>query len=224
MAVQRSIDEWRDLCEQITGGHILDAGKRAMVDSGIESVVRHLRPHGLPVPGSVVLDVGCGNGRIAMGLVEDDITYIGLEPSPEAVAFCRMAFAPWPYFRFEHLDVEARRYTRANRTPPERVVWPVASETVDLVLMFSVFTHIPSREGTLRAVSEARRVLRLGGLFLSTWFRCPPHKPFCGDAHVAWPQDDIETFLYGWERVADWGGTEADWGDQWHILSCKREA
>ena len=102
----------------------------------------------LLAPESCILDVGCGYGR-ALGLLFDRGYHnlIGLDPAPAMVAMARERF---PAITFEEIQ-----------SPPHI---PLADNSVDAVMLFSVLTCVPTDEGQRALIEETRRVLRIGGL------------------------------------------------------------
>jgi len=124
-------------------------------------------------PGMSLLDVGCGAGRMAAPLrayLGSDGRYVGIDVVPEAIAWCRKALAGGdPRLRFEHLDVRNARYNPDGAMDPTAVRFPVADSTFDLVLVASVFTHMPA-DAVERYLHEIARSLRPGGACLATFF------------------------------------------------------
>jgi len=100
-------------------------------------------------PGSRILDVGCGYGRV-LGLLFDRGYHnlIGVDPAPAMIASARDRF---PAIAFEELN-----------SPPH---FPVADASVDATLLFSVLTCVPTDVGQQAIAKEVGRVLRPGGLF-----------------------------------------------------------
>lgn len=107
-----------------------------------------LRAHGFAGRGRG-LDAGCGTGGTLDWLAASfpALRATGLDLSPEAVAIAAR---------------DARR--RVLLAAVEAL--PVASGGVDLVLSLDVLQHLPPGAARGRALAEARRVLRPGGLLL----------------------------------------------------------
>jgi len=101
---------------------------------------------------ATLADVGCGAGFLALPLAR-------LHPRARVLAVDR---------RRDSLDLVASRAAKAGLANIETVLadatcLPFADESVDAVLMASVFHDIPDRAA---ARDEVRRVLRPGGTFL----------------------------------------------------------
>lgn len=128
--------------------------------------------HGLTETSSVI-DVGCGYGRLAIGIVDAlpyHGQYLGFDILVRPIAWCaghmtRVA----PNLTFRHLDVRNDRYNPRGRIDPAAMRFPARSGSYDVAAVFSVFTHL--HEPAIRHyLAEIWRVLRPGGVAVSTWF------------------------------------------------------
>jgi SAM-dependent methyltransferase len=120
-------------------------------------------------PGSDVLDVGCGIGRMARPLAGYLTTgrYCGFDVNEMAIRWCRAHYPPG--FRFEVADLHNARYHPSGRQSAREYRFPYPDDTFDVALMASVVTHLLEPEAD-RYLAEARRVLRPGGRLLATFF------------------------------------------------------
>lgn len=120
-----------------------------------------------------VLDVGCGVGRIAVQLTRylaPEGRYVGFDVGAAGIAWCREAVAPLhPGFSFLHLDLFHPLYNPAGTLASTRQHWPVPDESMDVVCLTSVFTHLTAEE-TRHYLREIARVLKPDGRCLGTWF------------------------------------------------------
>lgn len=124
-------------------------------------------------PDAAVLDVGCGYGRLALGLASGDIhrgSYVGFDILRKHVKWCQKNItAVDPRFRFAHIDARNERYNPSGAVDPDRVRFPVGPEHADLASVFSVFTHL--HQSTIQHyLRELRRTLKPGAIAVSTWF------------------------------------------------------
>ncbi len=99
--------------------------------------------------GERVLDLGCGEGGFAAAAAEARASEVlGVDVAQAAV---RRAHARHPELRFEQVEPGGRL--------------PLEDASIDLVWCSEVLKHVLD---TARLLSEARRVLRSGGLLLAT--------------------------------------------------------
>jgi SAM-dependent methyltransferase len=116
------------------------------------------------MPGQRVLDLGCGEGAFTAALAEAGTEGVGVEVAARAVERARAAH---PGLDFRHVAIDAPL--------------PFEDASFDAVWVSEVLEHVAD---TARFLSEARRVLRPGGLLLVT-------TPSAGRAWalVHWPPD-----------------------------------
>ncbi len=133
------------------------------------------RGNALPEAGELsygsVLDFGCGCGRLARKLIQQDpqpVRYVGVDLHAGMIRWCNEHLAPLaPQFSFVHHDVYNAGF---NPSATARMLsFPVEDGAVDVVVAHSVFTHVVE-EAALHYLAECARVLRPGGALVSTWF------------------------------------------------------
>jgi SAM-dependent methyltransferase len=116
-------------------------------------------------PDDVFVDIGCGQGRLAIGLVKrlDHLAYLGLDVSSESIAWCdRYITGRHPSYRFRYLDVVNARYNPTGSPIAEDFRFPVDTGSVDIVYMWGVVTNMEPEH--LEAYArEIHRILRPGG-------------------------------------------------------------
>lgn len=119
-----------------------------------------LRSRGLK-DNHLVVDVGCGSGRLACQLAPfPQLRYIGCDVVPRLLDYAR-ELCGRPDWQFAH--------TNGTTIPCDDAV-------ADFVCFFSVFTHLP-QEDIYRYFREAQRVLKPGGLLVMSFleYRVPSH-------------------------------------------------
>lgn len=117
-------------------------------------------------PGSLVLDIGCGNGKYLAS--RPDCSVIGLERSQGLV------------------DIVAGKGLMVLRG--DALAVPIRSNSLDAVLCVAVIHHFPTEEMRLQAVREIIRVLKPGGLALIyVWAREQSERQFdSNDCLLSW--------------------------------------
>jgi len=119
-----------------------------------------------------VFDFGCGCGRVARQLIQQDPRperYVGIDLHPGMIRCCNQNLAPRaPGFEFHHHVVFDRFF---NPTGPEDDVrhFGVENQAFTLVNAFSVFTHITQRDVAFY-LGEVARILVDDGVVHSSWF------------------------------------------------------
>jgi SAM-dependent methyltransferase len=139
-------------------------------------LLRNLQDHAGLRSEDQVLDIGCGNGRVAAQLapiLRDAGGYVGFDISRRGIRACRRRFAGQPHMRFRHLDVWNSEYNAAGKVAEIDAVFPAADASIDLAFATSVFTHMKLTP-VKRYLSETARVLRPGGRIAFTAFALEP--------------------------------------------------
>jgi SAM-dependent methyltransferase len=116
--------------------------KRFFYGARFHAVMRALDPR----PGEEILEVGCGSGYYTRELVRRGAAVTATEYTPSALAQARRNVGELAEFRLE--DAQSLGF---------------GDESFDKVLLSEVIEHVPVPE---RAVAEASRVLRPGGLLV----------------------------------------------------------
>lgn len=131
----------------------------------------------------VVVDIGCGQGRLALPLtyaLSSEGRYIGLDVVAEGIAWCEDVIAPrHAGFSFRHIDVHHPLYNPGGRLASDAVRLPVDDGTADLVALISVFTHFDANMARQYA-AEVARMLRPGGRCFATFFLITPERAAAG--------------------------------------------
>ncbi len=114
-----------------------------------------------------ILDIGCGNGRVALPLahyLSAHGGYTGFDVSAAAIDFAQRTLAHVrPDFVFRHVDLANGEYNPKGKIKPEAYAFPCDDSSQDLVIATSVFTHL--KPSAARAfLSETARVLKPSGV------------------------------------------------------------
>lgn len=149
------------------GEHFADDA--SFVDSGVREA-RHLETYCDLASETRLLELGCGAGRLPIGLIEADAvprSYVGLEVQSRHVAWCNRQIASRdPRFSFELVNTANDRY---NPYGIDECEYPVDDHSIDLVYAYSVFSHMVSPE-IRRHLREIARVLSSDGVVCLTAF------------------------------------------------------
>ncbi len=101
-------------------------------------------------PGSTVLEIGCGIGRLLRPLGKRGAHVIGVDISGEMIARAKRELADLPHLTLFRTDGSLRKVRRGS---------------VDFVFSFIVFQHVVSESAVFAYFREAAAALRPGGVF-----------------------------------------------------------
>ncbi|HEX6829102.1 MAG TPA: class I SAM-dependent methyltransferase [Burkholderiales bacterium] len=126
-------------------------------------------------PGARVLDIGSGNGRMAIPLTRYLVgEYWGIEIVADGVAWCRKRITRrFPNFRFVHADVYNLEYNPSGRHQAAQFRFPFDDGHFDFIFLTSVFTHMRPAEVT-HYFGEIARMLAPRGRCFATFFLLTP--------------------------------------------------
>lgn len=131
-----------------------------------------LKEHIMLKPDDAVLDVGSGIGRTAVALTDylsGKGRYEGFDVVKKGVKWCNKKIKrDFPNFNFLYVPLKNDLYNQSTEKA-ENFKFPYEDHSFDKVFLFSVFTHMSVSE-TGNYLREIKRVLKSGGLCLSTFF------------------------------------------------------
>lgn len=116
-------------------------------------------------PDQLIVDIGCGQGRLAIGLTRRyaNARYLGIDVSRRSIEWCQTAIAArYPSYQFRHVDVVNARYNPAGRPLSRSFRLPVTSGAADIVYMWGLVTNMEPDHMPIY-VAETSRMLRRGG-------------------------------------------------------------
>src|SRR5882724_519136 len=144
-----SLDQFRAVGEQKV---------RAVIESGVK-------------PNQRILDVGSGNGQLAIPLtryLDADGRYEGFDIVPPAIVWCQENITTkYRNFRFQLADVYNKFYNPHGRFQASAYRFPYDDGFFDFVFVSSVFTHMLP-EDVIHYVGEIARVLKGPGKCLAS--------------------------------------------------------
>jgi cyclopropane fatty-acyl-phospholipid synthase-like methyltransferase len=95
--------------------------------------------------GSAILDVGCGVGRLAIGLTikcSDLKIYYGVDVSTRAIAWCKRNISfNYPNFRFELINMQNELYNKEGVKTTAALAF-LYERKFDFIYLYSVFSHL----------------------------------------------------------------------------------
>lgn len=166
-------------------------------DYELMGVLEHAVLHGMAGlgPGSSVIDVGCGSGRLATRLARlPGLRYLGTDVVPLLLDYARRR-ANRSDFRFINVD---------------RVNIPAPDGGADIVCFFSVLTHLLHEESYLY-LQEAHRALKPGGRVVFSFLEYEtPMGMAVFEANLNWARtrvlaSQINIFLHR-QTIRHWAG------------------
>jgi len=141
------------------------------------------------LPLESVLDIGCGNGRLARFLVErqaDAFTYIGVDSNRELLAY---ACCQAPRVKLELIEHDV-------------ILEPLPARSAQLVALFGLLHHVPGAERRRELLRAAAACVAPGGwLVLAAW-RFYEQERFRRRI-LPWPDDiavERHDYLLDWRR------------------------
>jgi len=129
-------------------------------------------------PGNAILDLGVGGGRTTAYLTSIASRYVGLDYASEMIEACRRKFPDIPF-----VVADATSLTMFTEASFDAVV-----------MAFNGFDYVMPDTSRRAALSEIRRVLKVGGIFIFS-----SHNPKAIWQRPSWNQQRIDALA---ERIA----------------------
>ncbi|MCF1708658.1 class I SAM-dependent methyltransferase [Tabrizicola sp. J26] len=131
-----------------------------------------LRVYGRMSVRASVLEIGCGQGRIAFALrfILQQGRYLGFDISSGNISRLQAGFqARYPNFQFVYEDLYNTHYNPTGKVAPAEFRFPAEDSSTDLVYAASIFTHMLPPT-VAHYFKESARVLRPGGRCVFSFF------------------------------------------------------
>lgn len=211
-----AIAPWIPMLAGARSGHIVPPS-RAVTSSMAEAL--DLAATGTVRPGDRVLDVGAGNGRQAVGLLQLGVAeYVGLEVIRASVDYGNAVFGPTGRARFVHFDVANGMYNQTGSMMPERASFPFPDGHFDAVIAGSLYTHLERLDVARRYIAETARVLTDSGRAYLSFFAGPPNEPTASPVRTVYDRAQILEAIGAYFTIErDRGGDSPAWHDQWQL-------
>jgi SAM-dependent methyltransferase len=134
---------------------------------------------GLVSAGTTILEIGCGCGRVATSLARDErikawgVSYSGMDVDEASIAWCAKHITRWnPLFHFYHANCYNPSYNPSGVVAVDSYRFPHADESLDLVVLTSVLTHVLPNE-LIHYLGEMSRMLAPDGVVYASFFLSP---------------------------------------------------
>lgn len=131
-----------------------------------------LVPRAHLLPSANVLDIGCGNGAVALALTNYLVapgSYDGIDVNARTIEWLTDRYRDHANFRFTHANVQNKAYNPGGRIDGTGYRLPFPDQSFDLILLKSVFTHMVPAD-MQSYLSEISRVMRPGARSVITYF------------------------------------------------------
>ncbi len=119
---------------------------------------------------TTILDIGCGYGRVAIGLkrVNQNINYIGMDVHPKAINWCAKYLSDEKY-SFSRIDFENERYNEDGKKIDDYFQFKISDKSIDCIYLYSVFSHM-KEEHMITYLNDFKRILKVNGKIHFTTF------------------------------------------------------
>jgi SAM-dependent methyltransferase len=137
-----------------------------------EAEARRLAEHCGCHAGSRVLDVGCGLGRLPIGILRviGEIDYTGIDIDRHSIAWCRRFIGKHhPSFHFVRLNLYNERYNRKGVRFDMNFRFGFPDSSWNIIYLFSVFSHTTEEDMRIY-LKEFSRLLDPDGCVFFTTF------------------------------------------------------
>lgn len=149
------------------------AATRQRLQPGVQRILAQISPQ------DCLLDLGCGNGELALALARQGHrrVYIGLDFSPELIAIARQRAGSTPGHNFVQADLstpdwpqQLEAWIRTGTGPDLDAQHPDDRLQFDGVFAFAVLHHLPGAKLRLRTLQHVHSLLAPHGRFVhSEW-------------------------------------------------------
>ncbi len=141
------------------------------LNSALEEAIRLKSEFGLKNNDNI-LDIGCGYGRLPIGLLQvfDSINYLGIDVYKPSIRWCSKYISDNSgKMEFIHLDIKNERYNNVGEKISNNFKFPLQDRTQDLIYLYSVFSHM-ALDDMRQYFKEFKRIIKTDGKIFFTAF------------------------------------------------------
>jgi ubiquinone/menaquinone biosynthesis C-methylase UbiE len=162
----------------------------------------------------IILDVGCGHGRMAQNFINTKIKYLGVDVIAEMIDWNWAAYKSWDNIKFYYRSFYNSMYNPTDKTCNFKL--PLADKSVKGILALSLTTHLETVVTIYHYLREFERVLCDCGTMVVTWFLSLPNAVCTSAERTVIRRWDLYYILdkLKLKIVAEWGGQTTNWHDQ----------
>ncbi|GAB4369230.1 MAG: hypothetical protein Kow0042_10840 [Calditrichia bacterium] len=122
---------------------------------------------------SRVLDVGCGYGRLPLGIINrlgEIALYQGVDVDRNAIQWCKKYIERnHPNYKFLKIDVKNPRYNPKGKLNSSAFRFPFDDDSFDIIFLFSVFSHMVIEDIQKYLIEFNRLLSPKGKIFLTAF-------------------------------------------------------
>jgi len=220
-SMKKLLDYWKVQVKKISAGYLPAGSKNGMWSTALK-LIESIEATGISFEEKNILDIGCGNGRLAIGLMlgeRNPRNYLGLDIIPDCIKFGNEAFAKWPAYKFALLEVNNARYYSKAKNKGVGAAFPVKPGIWDVLICSSLFTHIKNESLIIQYFDQMNTAAQEEAkIFMTFFFEGEDRNEYRTVLNKAWVLKEIEA---RWKIINSSEKGIEEFGGQVFILAGK---